>query len=66
MSARSKRLEENEEESATLVTLTWRTTVFLTSAWSKTSTIVDTARLTRFSQCLLMADLDGLVIIKLT
>ena len=50
MSARSKRPEEDEEESATSTALMMET-VFLTSAWSETPTIVDTARLTRFSQC---------------
>ena len=35
--------------------------MFLTSAWSGTPTIVDTARLTRFSHCRLMADPDGSV-----
>ena len=35
--------------------------MFLTSAWSETPMIVDTARLTRFSQCRLMADPDGSV-----
>ena len=49
MSARSKRAEENEEESATLVALAVeRATLLLTSAWSEAPTI---ARLTRFSQC---------------
>ena len=49
MSARSKQPEKNTEESATLPVLKWRATVFLTSAWSGTPTIVDTARGTMFS-----------------
>ena len=35
--------------------------MFLTSAWSDTPTVVNAERLTRFSQCWLMADRDGSV-----
>ena len=35
--------------------------MFLTSAWSGTPTIVDSARLTSFYQCRLMAGPDGSV-----
>ena len=55
MAARSiKRPEKNEEESATLPALMVEgdcESVFLTSAWSGSPTIVDNAILTKFSQC---------------
>ena len=44
MAARSNRPEENEEESATLAAMTAEGDCVLTSAWSGTSTIVDTAK----------------------
>ena len=51
MAAHSKRHEEDQEESATLSACTVEGDSLLTSAWSGTPTIVDTARLTRVSQC---------------